>query len=281
MLEASRMPAGPARLARLSARLDQFAGRMENRLIRAVPGDTMEVPRQEPIVSFTFDDVPDSALDVGAAILEANGARGTFYISGGLEGQVEPGRTLIDRQGCRELATRGHEIGCHSFGHHDIRQVDGPALTEDIARNAAYLDAIDPRPAPRNFAYPYNSGSFGKRALLARSFRSCRAGGEGINRGPTDPTFLRAVEIRQPQQHVLGLGRWIDALVADPGWLIFFSHDVSPRPTPHGCTAPSFHLLVGYALARGCRILTVDAALDHMGLRRMGPGQTNPGEQRR
>lgn len=281
MLEASGMPARPARLARLSARLDQFAGRMENRLIRAIPREIMEVPRQEPIVSFTFDDVPASALDVGAAILEANGARGTFYISGGLEGQVEPGRTLIGREGCRELAARGHEIGCHSFGHHDIRQVDDPALTDDLARNAAYLGAIDPRPAPRNFAYPYNNGSFGKRALLARRFRSCRAGGEGVNRGPTDPTFLRAVEIRQPQQYVLGLGRWIDALVADPGWLIFFTHDVSPRPTPHGCTAPSFHLLVGYAIARGCRILTVDAALDHMGLRRMGPGQTNPGEQRR
>uniref|UniRef100_A0A9E7ZU07 Chitooligosaccharide deacetylase n=1 Tax=Bosea sp. NBC_00436 TaxID=2969620 RepID=A0A9E7ZU07_9HYPH len=275
------IPASRASLARLSMRFDQFAGRMENRLIRAVPRATMEVPTQEPIVSFTFDDVPDSALDVGAAILEANGTRGTFYISGGLEGQVEPGRTLIDRAGCRELAARGHEIGCHSFGHHDIRQVDGPALAEDLARNAAYLDAIDPRPAPRNFAYPYNSGSFGKRGLLARAFRSCRAGGEGINRGPTDPTFLRAVEIRQPQQHVLGLVRWIDALVTDPGWLIFFTHDVSPRPTPHGCTAPSFHLLVGYAVARGCRILTVDAALDHMGLRRTGPGQTNPGEQRR
>lgn len=267
MLETSGTPARPARLVRLSARLDQFAGRLENRLIRAVPRQTMEVPTQEPIVSFTFDDVPDSALGAGATILEANGARGTFYISGSLEGQIEPGRRLIDRAGCRELAARGHELGCHSFAHHDLRHVGTDALAEDLARNADYLDAIDPRPARRNFAYPYNSGSFAKRALLARSFRSCRAGGEGINRGPADPAFLRAVEIRQPQQHVLGLARWIDALVADPGWLIFFTHDVSQQPTPHGCKPPSFHLLVGYAIARGCRVLTVDAALDHMNLR--------------
>ena len=257
----------PERPARLPASIDRFAGRLENRLIRAMPRLVMPVPTQEPIVSFTFDDVPASALDVGAAILEANGVRGTFYISGGLEGRIEPGRSLIDRAGCRELAARGHELGCHSFSHHDLRHVDGDALSADLARNAAYLDAVDPRTARRNFAYPYNSGSFSKRALLDRRFRSCRAGGEGINRGPTDPAFLRAVEIRQPQQHVLGLPRWIDALVADPGWLIFFTHDVSPQPTPHGCTAPSFHLLVGYAVARGCRVLTVDAALDHMGLR--------------
>ena len=256
------LPANPA--ARLPALIDRYAARLENRLIRALPREVMQVPTQEPIVSFTFDDVPDSALD-GAAILEANGARGTFYISGGLQGRVEPGRRLIDRAGCRELAARGHEIGCHSFGHHDLRHLGTEALSADLARNADYLDAIDPRPMPRNFAYPYNSGSLGKRSLLARSFRSCRAGGEGINRGPTDPTFLRAVEIRQPQQHVLGLARWIDALVAAPGWLIFFTHDVSPRPTPHGCTPPSFHLLVGYAVARGCRVLSVDAALDHIG----------------
>jgi peptidoglycan/xylan/chitin deacetylase (PgdA/CDA1 family) len=267
MRSAATFPTPPERLARLPALIDQYASRLENRLIRAAPWLVMQVPAREPIVSFTFDDVPASALDVGAAILEGDGVRGTFYIAGGLAGRVEPRRTLIDLAGCKELAVRGHEIGCHSHAHRDLRHVDGNVLIEDLARNARYLDAIDPRSGRRNFAYPYNSGSFGKRAILAGAFRTCRAAGEGINRGPTDPTFLRAVEIRQPQQHVLGLARWIDALVANPGWLIFFTHDISPRPTPHGCTAPSFRLLVGYALARGCQVLTVDAALDRMGLR--------------
>ncbi|MGX1788309.1 polysaccharide deacetylase family protein [Bosea sp. NPDC055332] len=266
MSSAVTIPAPPERITRLSGLIDRFAGRLENRLLRAAPWQIMQVPTAEPIVSFTFDDVPASALEVGAAILEADGVRGTFYISGGLEGRVEPGRTLIDQAGCRELAARGHEIGCHSYTHRDLRHVGGDALVDDLTRNARYLDVIDPRPGRRNFAYPYNSGSLGKRAILARTFRTCRAGGEGVNRGPTDPTFLRAVEIRQPQQRVLDLARWIDALVADPGWLIFFTHDIAARPTPYGCTPPSFRLLVGYALARGCQVLTVDAALDRMGL---------------
>jgi peptidoglycan/xylan/chitin deacetylase (PgdA/CDA1 family) len=267
MRSAATFPAPGERLGRLPALIDHYASRLENRLIRAVPWQVMEVPARESIVSFTFDDVPASALDAGAAILEANGVRGTFYISAGLAGRIEPGRILIDQAGCRELAARGHEIGCHTHAHRDLRHVESDALAEDLARNGRYLDAIDPKPGRRNFAYPYNSGSFGKRAILGGAFRSCRAAGEGINRGPTDPTFLRAVEIRQPQQHVLGLGRWIDALVANPGWLIFFTHDISPRPTPYGCTPPGFRLLVGYALARGCQVLTVDAALDRMGLR--------------
>ena len=98
----------PETASRLPHTIDRFAGRLTNRLLRAAPWQLIEVPTREPIVSFTFDDVPDSALRVGAAILEACGVRGTFYISGGLEGQVEPDRTLIDAAGCRELVARGH-----------------------------------------------------------------------------------------------------------------------------------------------------------------------------
>jgi peptidoglycan/xylan/chitin deacetylase (PgdA/CDA1 family) len=259
----------PARTPRVrrATRIDRLAGRLTNRLLRAAPWQVMHVPAHEPIVSFTFDDVPDSALDAGAAILEAHDVRGTFYIAGGLAGRVEPGRRLIDVAGCKELAARGHEIGCHTYGHQDLRHVDPHFLTADLTRNARYLDLVDPRRGQRNFAYPYNSGSFGKRAIMADTFRTCRAGGEAINRGPTDPIFLRAVEIRQPDVQVLAPTRWIDALVANPGWLIFFTHDISPTPTPYGCTPATFAQLVAHAVDRGCRVLTVDAALDHMGLR--------------
>jgi len=34
-----------------------------------------------PMVSFTLDDLPKSAVTAGADILEAHGARGTFYVS--------------------------------------------------------------------------------------------------------------------------------------------------------------------------------------------------------
>jgi len=261
---APRLPGG---MVRLPAPIDRLAGRLTNRLIRATPWQVIRVPTREPIVSFTFDDVPDSALGAGATILEARGVRGTFYISGGLEGRVEPNRTLIDAAGCKELAARGHEIGCHTYAHQDLRHLNPSVLTADLARNARYLNAADPRPGRRNFAYPYGGGSLGKRAMLANVFRTCRAAGEAINRGPTDPTFLRAVEIRQPEAHASGLTRWIDALVADPGWLIFYTHDISPTPTPYGCTAATFERLVGHAVERGCRVLAVDAALDRMGLR--------------
>ena len=267
MRDPSVIPRSLTERVHLSTSIDRLAGRLTNRLIRATPWRVIQVPTREPIVSFTFDDVPDSALHAGAAILETHGVRGTFYISAGLEGRVEPERTLIDAAGCKELAVRGHEIGCHTFGHRDLRHMDRSCLMADLVRNDSYLDEVDPRPGRRNFAYPYNSGSFGKRAVLGDAFRTCRAGGETINRGPTDPTFLRAVEIRQPEAHASGLTHWLDELVADPGWLIFFTHDISPTPTPYGCMPATFTRLVGHAVERGCRVLTVNDALDHMGLR--------------
>jgi peptidoglycan/xylan/chitin deacetylase (PgdA/CDA1 family) len=260
-------PSLPRGGPRLPAPIDRLAGRLTNRLMRVAPWRVIQVPTRTPIVSFTFDDVPDSALRAGAAILEERGARGTFYISGGLEARVEPDRTLIDAAGCKELAARGHEIGCHTYGHQDLRHVDRAFLAADLASNAHYLNAVDPRPQRRNFAYPYNSGCLGKRPMLAHRYRTCRAGGEAINRGPTDPIFLKAVEIRQPEEHVGGLTRWTDELVANPGWLIFFTHDISLTPTPYGCTPAAFERLVGHAVESGCRVLTVDAALDHMGFR--------------
>jgi peptidoglycan/xylan/chitin deacetylase (PgdA/CDA1 family) len=267
MREQSIAPRSP-RGIHLPAPVDRLAGRLINKWIRATPWQIMDVPTREPIVSFTFDDVPDTALSAGAAILEAHGVRGTFYIAGGLAGRVESDRTLIDPGGCRELATRGHEIGCHTFDHRNLRHMDRSFLTADLGRNQRYLDAVDFRSGRRNFAYPYNSGSAGKRAMLADAFRTCRAGGEAINRGPTDPTFLRAVEIRQPEAHASGLTYWIDALVANPGWLIFFTHDIASTPTPYGCTAATFERLVRHAVASGCRVLSVNAALDHMALRK-------------
>ena len=43
------------------------------------------------MVSFTFDDLPKSAVTTGAGMLEAHGARGTFYVSGGLVGAARAG----------------------------------------------------------------------------------------------------------------------------------------------------------------------------------------------
>jgi peptidoglycan/xylan/chitin deacetylase (PgdA/CDA1 family) len=238
--------------------------RMSNRLIWQLAAPTRRVDTDRPIVSFTFDDVPDSALTNGAAILEKYDARGTFYIAGALEGVVEPDRTLIDREGCRDLFVRGHEIGCHTFTHDRIRAY-GPSLGKDIDRNLDYLKEAGISRRPTNFAFPYNAAWPLARKELARRYVTCRGGGEAINRGDVDPTMLRAVEIRQPEERARNLTRWIDDVVRKPGWLIFFTHDIADPPTTFGAKPATFDTLVRHARESGCDIMTVDAATRALG----------------
>jgi peptidoglycan/xylan/chitin deacetylase (PgdA/CDA1 family) len=243
---------------------NRIRDRVTDRLMRHVHRPRIDVSTKTPFVSFTFDDVPDTSLLNGARILESHGARGTFYIAGGLMGLVEPDRRLIDAEGCRSLVAAGHEIGSHTYAHPKVRHWTKQKLAADLDRNDEFLDTIDGGGAKRNFAYPYNVGSFPARDLFFTRFDTARAGGERVNRGLVNPAFLYSVEIRQPESHAQGLVRWIDELVADPGWLIFFTHDITPTPTPFGCWPETLDTLVSYAVERGCHVLPVRDVLSRL-----------------
>jgi peptidoglycan/xylan/chitin deacetylase (PgdA/CDA1 family) len=62
-----------------------------------------------PLVSFTFDDVPESAYTNGAAVLEQCGVRGTFYLAAGTCGASDPNWRVIEHDQVRpfvKAATR-------------------------------------------------------------------------------------------------------------------------------------------------------------------------------
>lgn len=251
--------------------LTNIADRVNNRLIWQFARTRRPIPTSRPIISFTFDDVPDTALTNGATILEKHGARGTFYIAGGLEGRIEPDRRLISTDGSRELFERGHEIGCHTFSHHKVSTLSSRTFAGDLDRNNAFLSAAGISRRPTNFAFPYNAASPRLRHVLKKRYTTCRAAGEAINRGTVDPLMLKAVEIRQPEDHALSLTGWIDDVAANPGWLIFFTHDITPTPTPYGCRPETLERLVSHARERQCDILPVCEAVKRFGWKEAQP----------
>ncbi|POO55841.1 polysaccharide deacetylase family protein [Agrobacterium rosae] len=251
-------------LSEVWPKLKYVRERLVERAVRALPVSTLNVTCKRPVVSFTFDDVPETAHSAGARILEDNDVRGTFYIAGGLLGKREPDRELISAQGCRSLAEAGHEIGCHTFAHKAVATVTGAELQEDLDRNAELLDGFDPDIDQRSFAYPYNQGSLRHRKVFAKRYATARGGGDRINRGVVNRSYLWGMEIRQPETDALFLTAQIDAVVAEPGWLIFFTHDISETPTPYGCTPGTFSTLVRYAVSKGCLVLPVRDALQHI-----------------
>lgn len=125
----------------------------------------------QPMVSFTFDDVPASACEIGARILEQRGARGTFYVAGESCGILSPDgsqRASIDQ--LRKVWANGHEIGCHTYSHPAVRHISLEALGLELARNGAALKKISSTIVLRNFAYPYGDMSIRtKRYLESRS----------------------------------------------------------------------------------------------------------------
>ena len=244
-----------------------WVGRLQAHLMRRLAPKTLNIPTDHPVISFTFDDVPDSAFHYGAAILEKYGLHGTFYIAGNLAGSSDTSRKLISEDGIRELADHGHEIGCHTFSHPNVATLSGAKLQEDVDHNRSFLSRIlgsrsGGHGARLNFAYPYNAVSYFAYRRLARNYRTCRAGENRINRGATSPQMLCGMEIGLSDAYSQQLTREIDAVKEQPGWLIFFTHDISETPTPYGCTPATFEKLVQYAVQSGATILTVDAALD-------------------
>jgi len=90
-----------------------------------------------PLISFTFDDFPRSALLTGGAILKRFGLRGTYYASLGLMGKEAPPGVLFLRDDLEVLLEEGHELGCHSYSHCHSGKTK-PNVFEDSIIQSAY-----------------------------------------------------------------------------------------------------------------------------------------------
>jgi peptidoglycan/xylan/chitin deacetylase (PgdA/CDA1 family) len=223
--------------------------RVGNRLARHLRARPFKLKNKNPMVSFTFDDAPISAATRGAGILEEYGARGTFYIAGGLADSWSSNWTTASADDVTGLHHRGHEIGCHTFSHSRATDLTAAAMTAEIEQNRRYLLALDPSIRIENFAYPYGTGSVLRKDQLGRAFRSSRGIVPGVNHGIVDLQYLRATPLVDVQIDRDGIERVFDETVATNGWLIFYGHDVEDAPSVYGCTP----MLLRHALEAAAR----------------------------
>jgi peptidoglycan/xylan/chitin deacetylase (PgdA/CDA1 family) len=247
----------------MASPISTLGEKLSYRLARHLPVATWRANAAGAIVSFTFDDVPASAASAGAPILEASGIRGTYYVCGGLLGGPGDLTPLLDRGQAEALARAGHELGCHTYAHTDVRSIDWPSLAVSLRKNAEALSEISGG-RPRNFAYPFGGISFGKKLRLQSCFETCRGIYPGINVGRIDAGMLKAVPLYSSTLDEDGVRRWIARAVATSGWLVFFTHDVSERPTPYGVTPDLLRAAVAAALEAGCACLPVAEAVDRL-----------------
>lgn len=233
-------------------------GKVRRRAVRMMHRRAARLSHSGPMVSFTFDDVPISGAEAGAAILEAAGARGTWYVCAGLFDQPGDMGRYANEAEIGRLAQAGHEIACHTHSHLDCGLADEAAIGADADRNAQALSRFGAR--ARHFAYPYGEVSPQAKKALKGRYGSLRAVHSGIVTRGSDLNQLPAVGIEGEDGEAEAL-RWIDKAVERNAWVILYTHDVRQDPSPYGCTPGALERIVAHARTRGAAIRTVGEVL--------------------
>jgi peptidoglycan/xylan/chitin deacetylase (PgdA/CDA1 family) len=220
----------------------------------------LTINSRQPLISFTFDDFPRSALQNGGAILERFGLRGTYYASLGLMGRTAPTGPIFMSEDLNTLLERGHELGCHTFAHCHSWDSTTEVFEDSILENQAALARLIPGASFKTFSYPISPPRPDIKQIAADYFACSRGGGQTFNAGKTDLNYLHAYFLEKASledvQHLIERNR------AAQGWLILATHDVCGAPTRFGCTPFVFEGIVNAAVRSGARILPVAEALD-------------------
>jgi peptidoglycan/xylan/chitin deacetylase (PgdA/CDA1 family) len=214
-----------------------------------------------PMISFTFDDFPSSALHSGGGILEEHGVAGTYYASLGLMNTEAPVGRIFSEQDLHDVVARGHELGCHTFDHFDAWETDPQTFEGSIRKNRAALGRLLPEATFATLSYPLNNPRPRMKRRVEKYFSGCRGFSQKFNFGTIDLNFLRAFFLEQSRDDAAAVKAIIDESCRAGGWLIFATHDVAENPTRFGCTPGFFRDVVRYAVASGATILPVAAAL--------------------
>jgi peptidoglycan/xylan/chitin deacetylase (PgdA/CDA1 family) len=219
---------------------------------------------KEPLVSFTFDDFPASALQTGGAILKHFGIAGTYYTSLGLSGKDAPSGRIFAEGDLAAVVEQGHELGCHTFSHCHSWQTATKTFVESVNENRAALGRLLPGAEFRSLSYPISPPRPLTKARMATHFPCCRGGGQTLNAGRVDLNQLSAYFLEKSRDSIQKVKDIIDLNRRANGWLILATHDICDDPSPYGCTPEFFADVVRYTVHSGAHTLPVFKALEEL-----------------
>jgi peptidoglycan/xylan/chitin deacetylase (PgdA/CDA1 family) len=235
----------------------QLLGKIRRGVISAINRRELALSGVGPVVSFTFDDFPQSALRMGGTILKSYQACGTFYTAIGMVSQVND----LGQQFCVEdlqaLLRDGHELGSHTFGHLSCRSSTLREFEADVWKGREAVEQITGGDRPHHFSYPYGHITSRAKPRIGAHMSSCRGIAPGINESPVDLNLLRANSLYSSSFHLDSIDRLLALNEERRGWLIFYTHDISMNPSAFGCRPFEFEDVVKLAIKRSAKILPV------------------------
>jgi peptidoglycan/xylan/chitin deacetylase (PgdA/CDA1 family) len=215
-----------------------------------------------PIVSFTFDDFPRSAVLTGGAILNRFGLIGTYYASFGLMGKQAPTGDIFLAEDLGVLRQQGHELGCHTFSHCHSWETSTEEFEREILRNDGALKAFIPGMSFRTLSYPISPPRPQTKRRAAEHFLCCRGGGQAFIAGAGDLNYLSSFFLEKSRDNFQAVADLIESNRRSRGWLVLSTHDVDDHPTPYGCTPKFFEAVVRRVVESGATVLPVAAACE-------------------
>ena len=231
-------------------------GKLRRRLVRLQHRRPAPRGPERGWVTFSFDDAPETAVETGAAVLEARGIAATYFICAGLAGTRAHLGRYADASQVRAAAARGHEIACHTFSHLDCGGASAAEVEADLARNARAFADWGVAPA-QTFAYPYGDVSGPAKRVLGARFALSRALQPGRIGVGADLAQAPATSMDGPRGEASTLAA-LHETAGRGGWLILFAHQVTPEPGEFAVHPDALARMAD--AARGLRLEPVTAA---------------------
>lgn len=218
---------------------------------------------ERPIVSFTFDDFPRSAIENGANVLARQNWKATFYVAAGLQGLTNHHGENFSAEDLKYLQSAGHEIAGHTFGHMDCVGLPVSKVMDDIDRNQAMLKSMGVKGDTEHFAFPYGAANPALKRELAARFKSLRGIAPGVHWGKVDLNGLKSTPVFSGDKLHQAVDL-IEGLKKRPGWLTLFTHDIREDHSQWGCTPMEFNSVIKAVQDSGALVLPVGEAIEHL-----------------
>ncbi|MEE2936356.1 MAG: polysaccharide deacetylase family protein [Planctomycetota bacterium] len=242
----------------------KLLAKVSRQLTRIFPARPFKIGGSQSVVSFTFDDIPVSSSTTGAGILEASSVLGTFYVCTGQISGVLDGNLIANDKDVVRLAKAGHEIGCHTVSHASVQAISAMDREREFAENSRSIERITGL-RPCSFSFPYGHAGPVSRQHALKHYLSARSVVPGSNHGWCDLGYLKANAVYHNSYDLDAVRVLLDACRNHPHWVIFYTHDVSDRPSEWGCTPQELESIVRLAKASNARILPVKQAIAWFG----------------
>jgi peptidoglycan/xylan/chitin deacetylase (PgdA/CDA1 family) len=237
--------------------------RLSGLIARTVPVLPRQIVEGRVVASITFDDFPKSAWTNGGSILAEFGVRATYYTAGSFCNRTVDGIEYYNHSDLEGLRNHGHEIACHGFGHRPTTLLSDAELSEDMARNQAFLAPFLDGETACSFAFPFGEVNLRTKRFYSTRFSSARGVHPALNQARADMSLLSAISLEERC--------WRPAFIADAiartkeqgGLLVFYTHDISNEPTEYGSKPSVLKNVLQWLAAAKIPVMPIGEAVIH------------------